>query len=117
MFEAVKIVREIVRVVPDLSERIKKARIEDGRSAQTLATLCGFSTAYWYQLEAGKRESVNEAIIRSIERVLGIDFCIPPFDDSQQGENNVDSPPGSTPKTRKKSTKNKRGGVDDDPES
>lgn len=111
MFTAVRIVREIVRVVPDLSERIKKARLEDGRSAQTLATLCGFSTAYWYQLEAGKRESVSETIIRNMEEVLGVDFEIPSFD---HGVSQVAFGDDDKPKTQKKASKRRQKGDSDD---
>jgi len=70
------VVRQVKISVPDLHERIREARENDGRSAQVLATLAGISTAYWYQLEAGKRKWVSEEVLRQIEDVLGIDFNV-----------------------------------------
>ena len=80
---AVKVIREIVREAPNLHQRIKEARLADGRNAQMLATLCGLSTTYWYQLESGNRRSVSETIIREMEKVLGVDLGLPSFDETQ----------------------------------
>ncbi|GFE71812.1 helix-turn-helix transcriptional regulator [Chroococcus sp. FPU101] len=73
---------EVVRKinVPDLPFRIKATRENDGRSVQVLATLAEISTAYWYQLESGKRKWVSEDVIRRIEKVLGVDLGVT-FDD------------------------------------
>jgi len=60
--------------VPDFGERLKKARIEDGRSVQVLATLAGISVGYWYQLEKEDREWISEDVLRAIESVLELDF-------------------------------------------
>lgn len=60
--------------VPDFGERLKKARIEDGRSVQVLATLAGISVGYWYQLEKEDREWISEDVLRAIESVLNLDF-------------------------------------------
>jgi transcriptional regulator with XRE-family HTH domain len=69
---------EVVRKVSivDLSEKIKKARIADGRSVQVLATLAEISSVYWYQLENNKRSWVSEEVIRRMEKVLGVEFGI-----------------------------------------
>ncbi|OWY63542.1 transcriptional regulator [cyanobacterium TDX16] len=60
--------------VPDFGERLKKARIEDGRSVQVLATLAGISVGYWYQLEKEDREWISEDVLRAIESVLKLNF-------------------------------------------
>jgi transcriptional regulator with XRE-family HTH domain len=69
---------EVVRKVSivDLSEKIKKARVADGRSVQVLATLAEISSVYWYQLENNKRSWVSEEVIRRMEKVLGVEFGI-----------------------------------------
>lgn len=60
--------------VAEFGERLKKARIEDGRSVQVLATLAGISVGYWYQLEKEDREWISEDVLRAIESVLNLDF-------------------------------------------
>lgn len=60
--------------VPGFGERLKQARISDGRSAQVLATLAGISIGYWYQLEKEDREWISEEVLRAIEKVLNLDF-------------------------------------------
>lgn len=60
--------------VPNFGERLKKARIEDGRSVQVLATFAGISVGYWYQLEKEDREWISEEVLRSIESVLSLSF-------------------------------------------
>lgn len=47
---------------------------------QVLATLAGISTAYWYQIEQGKRQWISEDSLRGIEKALGIDLGVR-FDD------------------------------------
>jgi transcriptional regulator with XRE-family HTH domain len=60
--------------VEGLPEKLKEARLKDGRSVQLLATMAELSTAYWYQLENNKREWVSEDIINRIEKVLGVEL-------------------------------------------
>lgn len=60
----------------NFGEQLRNARIEDGRSAQVLATLSEISMGYWYQLEKEEREWVSEEVIRRIEKVLRIDFGV-----------------------------------------
>ncbi len=60
--------------VSDFGERLKQARIDDGRSVQVLATLAGISVGYWYQLEKEDREWISENILRAIESVLNVNF-------------------------------------------
>ncbi|GJD22925.1 Transcriptional Regulator, XRE family protein [Rivularia sp. IAM M-261] len=74
------VVRQIKATVPDLCQKIKEAREKDGRSVQVLATLAGISTAYWYQIEQGKRQWISEDSLRGIEKALGIDLGVR-FDD------------------------------------
>lgn len=62
------------KTVEGLSERLREARVKDGRSVQVLATDAGISINYWYQLETDKREWVSEQIVRRIEKVLGVDL-------------------------------------------
>jgi ribosome-binding protein aMBF1 (putative translation factor) len=73
---SVKVIRQSETYVPNLHERIKKAREKDGRSAQVLATLADISTAYWYKLEAGTQKWVSEDVLKRIESVLGVDFGV-----------------------------------------
>lgn len=58
--------------VEGLPEKLKEARLKDGRSVQVLATNAEISTAYWYQIENNKRAWVSEEIIQRIEKVLGV---------------------------------------------
>ncbi len=62
--------------VTDFGERLKQARIEDGRSVQVLATLAGISVGYWYQLEKEDRSWISESVLRAIESVLNINFGV-----------------------------------------
>lgn len=62
--------------VTDFGERLKQARIMDGRSVQVLATLAGISVGYWYQLEKEDREWISESVLRAIESVLNINFGV-----------------------------------------
>ncbi|MBW4507286.1 MAG: helix-turn-helix domain-containing protein [Scytonematopsis contorta HA4267-MV1] len=62
--------------MPDLSQKIKEAREKDGRSAQILATLAGISTAYWYQIEQGKRQWISEETLRGMEQALNISLGV-----------------------------------------
>jgi transcriptional regulator with XRE-family HTH domain len=70
------VVRQIRVTVPDLSRKIKEAREKDGRSAQILATLAGISTAYWYQIEQGKRQWISEETLRGMEQALNISLGV-----------------------------------------
>lgn len=70
------VVKQIRVTIPDLSQKIKEAREKDGRSVQVLATLAGISTAYWYQIEQGKRQWISEETLRGIERALGLDLGV-----------------------------------------
>lgn len=69
---------EIVRIVKakgeHIPEKLRKARLKDGRSVQVLATYAGLSMAYWYQIEKGQRDIVSEEVIRKIEEILNIDL-------------------------------------------
>ena len=86
MVQTVKIrMTRDVEAPKGIGERIKQARIADGRSVQVLATLAGISSAYWYQIEQEKRSYVSEEHFRGIENVLGVDFGVS-FD--QGGSNN-----------------------------
>ena len=69
---------EVVRrvKVDSLPQQIREARKKDSRSVQVLATLANISSAYWYQLEGGKRSWVSEDVIRRIEKVLNTNFEI-----------------------------------------
>ena len=68
------VVRKVT--VKNLADKIKKARISDGRGVQTLATLAGISKEYWYQLEKNRRSWVSEEIIKNMEKVLGVNFGV-----------------------------------------
>lgn len=71
-----QVVRKIVVDVPDLSQRIKEAREKDGRSVQTLATIAGISTAYWYQIEKNERTWISEEAFAGIQESLGVDLGV-----------------------------------------
>lgn len=72
----VDVVRQIRVTVPDLEKKIKTLRESSGKSAQTLATEAGISTAYWYQIEKGERQYITEEVLRGIERALGVSFGV-----------------------------------------
>lgn len=71
---------EIIRTIKvkgeRIPEKIKEARLKDGRSVQVLATYAGLSSAYWYAIEQGKRDVVSEEVIRKIEEILNIDLGV-----------------------------------------
>ena len=73
-------VRRIIKIEvdsPDLGERIREARIKDGRSVTKLSKLAGFSRHYWYQLEAeAVIGGIAEKTLRDVEAVLGVDFGV-----------------------------------------
>ena len=70
------VVRQTRVTVPDLEKRIKELREASGRSAQSLATEAGISTAYWYQIEKGDRQYITEDVLRGIEKALGVDLGV-----------------------------------------
>ncbi len=72
----VKVRRYQEREIIGFGDKLKQARIADGRSAQVLATLANISLGYWYQLEKEDREWISEEVLRSIESVLNIDFGV-----------------------------------------
>lgn len=74
------VVRQTRVSVPDLPERIKKARELSGKSAQVLATAAGISTAYWYEIEKGERKWMSEDVLKGIEEALGVSLGVQ-FDD------------------------------------
>jgi transcriptional regulator with XRE-family HTH domain len=72
-------VRQIVKRevdAPDLAQRIKDAQKRSGQSVSRICKDLGISRAYWYRLVAGKEESISEDLLRSIERLLNVDFGI-----------------------------------------
>ncbi|NET59724.1 MAG: helix-turn-helix transcriptional regulator [Symploca sp. SIO2E6] len=71
-----EVFKQIRIQVPELGQKIKKAREQDPRSVQLLATLAKISISYWYQIEQEKRDSISEETLRSIEKVLGVDFGV-----------------------------------------
>jgi|SanBayMetagenome_1026888.scaffolds.fasta_scaffold24360_1 transcriptional regulator with XRE-family HTH domain len=76
MYSLMEVVKEISVEVPDLPERLKAARVKDGRRVQLLATLSEISTGYWYKLENGESQKVSKDIIDRIQQVLGVDFGV-----------------------------------------
>jgi transcriptional regulator with XRE-family HTH domain len=70
------VVRQIRVSAPNLEKQIKHLREKSGRSAQSLATDAGISTAYWYQIEAGTRQYITEDVLKGIERALGVDLGV-----------------------------------------
>jgi transcriptional regulator with XRE-family HTH domain len=73
---SVKVRRYQETEIPDFGEKLKAARIADGRSVQVLATLASISTGYWYQLENEQRNWISDEVVKGIESVLGIDFGV-----------------------------------------
>lgn len=71
-----EVVKQVKIIVPDLASRIKQFREKDGRSVQVLATAAGISTAYWYEIEKGKRHWMSEEVLRGIENALGVDLGV-----------------------------------------
>lgn len=72
----VKVRRHQEADVFDFGEKLKEARIADGRSVQTLSTSAGISIGYWYQLEREDRGWISIEILESIEKVLGVSFGV-----------------------------------------
>jgi len=77
---SVKVRRYQESEISDFGEKLKAARVADGRSVQVLATLAGISTGYWYQLENEHRSWVSDEVVKAIESVLEVDFGVS-FDD------------------------------------
>lgn len=62
--------------VPDLAERIAKARRDCDLPMTQLAAKAGMSTANWYRLERGESKVVPLETLRSIEQALGVDLGV-----------------------------------------
>ncbi len=73
---SVKVRRYQETEISDFGQKLKAARIADGRSAQVLATLAGISTGYWYQLENEQRVWVSDEVVKAIESALIVDFGV-----------------------------------------
>ena len=80
MNTAMKVVRTIEVEVPNLGDRIKKARekakASDGRSLTQLAALAGMTTANWYRIESEKFNSLPFETLKRMESALGTDFGV-----------------------------------------
>lgn len=62
---------------PGLGNKIRDARVRDGRTITQLAKTAGISRNYWYQLEAeAVIGGISEEVLRSVESVLGVDFGV-----------------------------------------
>lgn len=72
-----KVVHKIEIEVPDLGDRIRKAR---KASRKSMAQLCGeadVTSSYWYQIEAGTLSGgVTLTTIRAIEKALEVDLGV-----------------------------------------
>lgn len=72
-----KVTRILVADAPGLGARIRKARIEDGRSVEAICAEAQVSRVYWYDIESEKlRSSLPEETLRKIERTLKVDFGV-----------------------------------------
>jgi transcriptional regulator with XRE-family HTH domain len=66
----------IEKDIQDFHERVKEARLADGRSVQVLATLAEISVNYWYQIEGNKREWISADVLKRMQSVLGVDLGV-----------------------------------------
>lgn len=73
-------IRKIQEVeVPDLSQRIKDARMAlvGIKSLEALCDECEVSRTYWYDLEKGTlKGTLSVENLRKIEKALGVDFGV-----------------------------------------
>lgn len=80
MNTVMKVVRTIEVEVPDLGDRIKKAREKakatNGRSLTQLAAMAGMTTANWYRIEGEKFNSLPFETLKRIESALDTDFGV-----------------------------------------
>ncbi|NER25654.1 MAG: helix-turn-helix transcriptional regulator [Symploca sp. SIO1C2] len=61
---------------PGLGEKIKTARLATRKPLGELAYKAGMSTANWYRIEAENMKSMSIETLRTIEKVLGVDFGV-----------------------------------------
>ncbi|BDA75986.1 transcriptional regulator (plasmid) [Calothrix sp. PCC 7716] len=78
-----KVRRTIDKQTPGLGQRIREARVADGRPLEVICALAELSRVHWYDIEAEKvRNALPEDTLRKIEKVLGVDFEVN-FDTSE----------------------------------
>ncbi|MDJ0579046.1 helix-turn-helix transcriptional regulator [Crocosphaera sp.] len=73
---AMKVRKTIETEVPNLGERIKKARKNNSTPLTALAAKAGMTTANWYAIEAEDMKALPLETLRRIEGVLGIDLGV-----------------------------------------
>ena len=64
------------REVPHLGRKIKEAREKDPRSLTDICQLVGMTTSNWYRIEKEETKVLPEETLRSIEKVLNINFGV-----------------------------------------
>ncbi|BAZ18645.1 transcriptional regulator (plasmid) [Calothrix sp. NIES-4071] len=70
-----KVRRTIDKETPGLGQRIREARVADGRPLEVICALAGLSRVHWYDIESEKvRNALPEETLRKIEKVLDVDF-------------------------------------------
>ena len=81
MVMALMKVRRVTEIeIPDLGEKIKKAREQDPRSLVEICRLVGMTTSNWYRIEKNIPTYLPIETVQKIEEVLGIDLGVS-FDD------------------------------------
>lgn len=73
MSAKMKVLKTIEIDIPDLSNKIKAARAEDGRSISEICRQLNMSRTHWYRIEDGNFVLPLETL-RRIEGVLNVDF-------------------------------------------
>ncbi|MBD2535949.1 helix-turn-helix transcriptional regulator [Nostoc flagelliforme FACHB-838] len=71
-----KVERRIQKDVPDLGERIWRARKLDKRPLTEIAATAGMSLQNWYSIEKGEIKVLPESTLRKIETALGINLGV-----------------------------------------
>jgi transcriptional regulator with XRE-family HTH domain len=75
MSATMEVVKTVRMQFPKLNEKIKQARISDGRTITQICALADMTTANWYRIEAGK-QSIPLDTLRKVESVLGVNFGV-----------------------------------------
>ena len=77
MIQTLMKVRKTIDInVPNLGEKIKKARERDSRSLSEICRQMEMSNMNWYKIESEETKALPIETLRRIEEVLGVDFGV-----------------------------------------
>ena len=74
LIPAMKVRRTLEWDVPDLPDALKGAAEKSQKSVAQICREAGISTAFWYQLVKGNKDSITYETLAKLCSALGVDF-------------------------------------------